>query len=58
MRKRLATILLALAGLAGFAAGSVLAVQPAEASCKLICCPGGYCITCCQSPCPTIVCPP
>lgn len=59
MRKRLATLLLVLAGIVGFAAGTVLAPQPAEAACKVICCPGTtHCITCCQAPCPTLVCPP
>ena len=59
MRKKLAALLLTLAGLAGFAAGSLLAPAPAEAACKQICCPGTtYCVTCCQAPCPTITCPP
>jgi hypothetical protein len=62
MRKKLAALLLALAGVAGFAAGTLLAPTPAEAACKQICCARSdgslYCITCCQAPCPTIYCPP
>ena len=58
MRKKLATVLLVLAGFAGFAAGSLLAPDNAEAACKLICCPDGHCITCCHSPCPTLYCGP
>ena len=59
MRKRLATVLLVLAGFAGFAAGSLLVPGNAEASCKVQCCPGtDICFVCCQAPCPTYVCPP
>ena len=57
MRKKLAVLILALAALAGFKAG-LFDAREAEAACKRICCPGGPCITCCMSPCPTIVCPP
>lgn len=59
MRKRVATLILTLAGVLGFTFGLLLAPAPADAACKLICCPGGtHCIECCQAPCPTLVCPP
>ena len=57
MRKKLLLLLVALAATAGL---GLFADRPAEAACKKICCPGDppACITCCQAPCPTIVCPP
>jgi len=59
VRKRLAACIVALVALFGFLAGTFAAPSPAEAACKVICCPGGiHCITCCQAPCPTLVCPP
>lgn len=58
MKKRLAAWIVALVAAVGFLAGMFATPQPAEAACKLICCPNGYCVTCCQTPCPTIYCPP
>jgi hypothetical protein len=55
MLRKLLFLTLALAATAGL---SLTDVRPAEAACKKICCPGGFCVTCCQAPCPTIVCPP
>ena len=55
MLRKLLFLTLALAATLGL---SLTDVRPAEAACKKICCPGGYCVTCCQAPCPTIVCPP
>lgn len=56
MRKKLIALSFALAAAA--VASGLFQPQPAEAACKRICCPDGPCITCCQAPCPTIVCPP
>lgn len=58
MRSRMTAWIVTLVGIFAFAAGMFAAPAPAEAACKLICCPGGPCITCCQAPCPTLVCPP
>jgi hypothetical protein len=55
MRKKLLLLSLALAATAGL---GLFDSRPAEAACKKICCPDGPCFICCQSPCPTIVCPP
>jgi hypothetical protein len=57
MRKKLLLLALALTAIAGL---GLFEVRPAEAACKKICCPGNppACVTCCSSPCPTIVCPP
>lgn len=55
MRKKLLLLILALAATAGL---GLFEGRSAEAACKRICCPDGTCITCCSSPCPTIVCPP
>lgn len=57
MKKKLLMLTLAL----GSAVAASLAVPQAEAACKQICCwteTGPACVTCCQAPCPTIVCPP
>lgn len=55
MLRKLLLLTLALAATVGL---SLSEPRPAEAACKRICCPDGPCITCCQAPCPTIVCPP
>ena len=55
MIRKLLLLTLALAATAGLCLSDV---RSAEAACKKICCPDGTCITCCSSPCPTIVCPP
>ena len=57
MKKKLLMLTLALSA----AAAASVAVPQAEAACKKICCwteSGPVCVTCCQAPCPTIVCPP
>lgn len=55
MRKKLATLLLTLAAVMGFAAGMLTAPPPADAACKVTCCPtadgGTICWECCQEPC-------
>ncbi len=56
LRAKLTFLVLALAA----TTASLISTPQAEAACKRICCPGDppACITCCQAPGPTIVCPP
>jgi hypothetical protein len=50
MRAKILKLTLALAILAGTAAG-VLAPTAAEAACPRVCCPSGGCFYCCGLPC-------
>lgn len=59
MKKKILMLTLALGAAA--AASGLFTAPRAEAACKQICCwteTGPACVTCCQAPCPTIVCPP
>lgn len=61
MKKKL--LMLTLALVAATAASGLFTAPQAEAACKKICCPAEpgqtpACVTCCQQPCPTLVCPP